>query len=215
MKDLVKSNLKMFLIIGKTWYDKIPVSGEIRVGLMNEFNSESFNPKSFYVNIPEKINKNLCVDINSKDGRYHANLNYDLSNVQLGINEFEWPTSHYKELLKYNKQEITIICSIRNSCKEKPDYYVVSSWENNFSTDTVYVLVNSLKIPTIEIENRSTNKISKFKCKKINVKPTITYNCKCGIPKSEIKNAKTIKIVQRIRKINRISYNRYPILIKI
>jgi len=199
----------------EVWYDKVPVSGEIRVGLMEDFTGGDLQPKTIYVLIPDKSKKYLCVEISSRDGRYKANREFKIEKLKIGSNQLIWPTNHTNELQNFNKQDLTILCSIGETCDDNPDYYTLASWSKGFDSDTFHILLNSEKPPTISIKNMITKNNVDIECEKLELSPMITFNCKCDIPKNLITQNSEMKIVKRVRKINRITYKRYPLPIKL
>jgi hypothetical protein len=63
----------------------IPVSGEIRTGLVFDIASENPVKDYFYVNLPEEKFNLLFVEITSHDGRYNASLSFDIEDKEAGL----------------------------------------------------------------------------------------------------------------------------------
>ena len=200
----------------EVWIDKIPISGEIRVGVLEDFENQNLSPSSFYVLIPEKKSKMLCVEICSKDGRYKANREYKIDKLKLGSNNLIWPTKLKPELKNYKKRDLSILSSISESCEDDPEYYTLSSWSDNFDSDTSFSLLLKSEVPpSINITNKKEGIQKNIKCEKLELPPMITFDCKCDIPKNLLKNGSQITIKKRVRKINRVSYKRYSFPIKL
>lgn len=89
IKSTVDKNSKW-----EVYYDRVPVSGEIRVGAITSERDSKIIPSKFYVRIPEHKENNLSVEVSSRDGRYEANLPYDIKRLKPNSYEFELPTKH-------------------------------------------------------------------------------------------------------------------------
>jgi len=191
----------------ETWYDKVPVSGEIRVGLLYDFNESKVNYESFFVDLPESKNNILCVQVNSIDGRYSGKLEYNIQDLEAGSHEVKWPSVFSEDLKKYAINELSILTEF--NCDDETSNYVISSWDRN-NTDTVYVLLNVDKRVHIAIKDKDHNTTEKITCQDLDELITVTYNCICKIPVDKIPQNAEVLIRQRVRKPGRISYNEYP-----
>lgn len=196
----------------EVWYGKVPVSGEIRVGILSSFDSTNIVDKSFYVHIPQEHGEFLCVQINSIDGRYKGELQYNIKELDSGVFEFYWPSSHLGDLKKFSHQELSILCTTDNNCDSDTNDYLVSSWKNT-PVDTVYVLLNSDKKTYISIFDKEKETETKISCDKMDKLSMVTFNCVCKIPEKDITNNSQITIKQRIRRPGRVTFNKYPMKI--
>lgn len=199
----------------EVWYDKVPVSGDIRVGLMNEYTNGPVSPGSFYVVLPTKKETKLCVEISSWDGRYEASLEYDISGVPPGVQMFELPTAYKDKLNKFQKKNLAVLARGATTCtSEKYNIYPASWSENSQKSDTLYLLVNSENPTKIGFtDKQGVNQ--EIECKKISNPSAIAFNCICALPKKNILNAETCAIVQRVKKGSIRKVNTYPVPIKI
>lgn len=200
----------------EVWYDNVPVSGEIRVGIMTKSNDKSINPTSFYVLIPEHSEKFLSCEISSRDGRYEASLVYDISKLAAGSHRFTLPTKHVSELKAYNFSDITILTSISDNLENKTKIYSSASWEpiSNYP-ENIYVYLNSERTTTLLAVNKVKNTREEFKCVKIENPSSIAFNKICKFPSNIVHPKTELFIKQRVRRMNKITYNSYPISIKL
>lgn len=199
----------------EVWYDKVPVSGDIRVGLMNEFSNSKINPSSFQVEIPTQKATKLCVEISSKDGRYEATLEYDISNVSSGTQVFNLPTSYQEKLSKFEKKDIAILSKGAQSCTSEDYHIYVSSWsKTKVQQDSIYLMVNSESITKFSITN-ANGITEELNCKKLKTNAHIAFNCLCSIPKKSITKSSTYALVQRVKVGSTRKVNSYPVPIKI
>jgi len=200
----------------EVWYDKVPVSGEIRVGIMVVNTDESISPSSFYVILPTHEEKYLFCEISSRDGRYEASLTYDISKLKIGCHKFEFPTQHKEELKQYSANDITILTSIGNNPDSDTSYFTSASWVFvNSIPENIVILLNSERRTTIVVEDRKTKTNQEFSCEKIQAEASISYNSKCIIPSKVIDANSDVFIKQRVRRMNKITYNSYPITFKL
>lgn len=200
----------------EVWFDKVPVSGEIRVGIMTSNEEVKINPTYFYVMIPKHAEKFLFCEISSRDGRYEASVSYDISNLKPGSHKFILPTQHINELKNYHSKDITILTSIGDKLSGDPTYFTSASWEpiNSYPAN-IYILLNSEKKTSIVVENKKLNTQNEYPCEKIVTDSSIAYNCLCKIPTNVLDASSELFIKQRVRRMRKISYNSYPITFKL
>lgn len=197
----------------EVWQERIPVSGGVRVGLMLEQSKSEIKPNRFFVMIPDTALKSLCVELSSKDGRYSARVDYDLTGVEQGMKEFYLPTRYAKELKKYASDELVILASLSSSCGENPEWYLISSWDDKiYETASVVAYVNSAVSTSLSFQNgNGDNKELKFENLKI---PTVAFNKKCIVPINLLGTESLLQVRQRVRKMNRVRFNTYEIPVK-
>ena len=193
----------------ETWHDKVPVSGEIRTGLMmGEICTDKIK-NSFYVKIPDSNNYTfLNVDISSNDGRYVYTARYNIKG-QKGIIELIRDTKLAKKLQTYQCNELTILSWLTNGPKDKKEEFVLSGWSSNFKAKNAIVYLNSENPALIYVINNSTKKSETIPCKIIEGESNVAYNCLCELPLQFITEDTDISVVQRVRR----SQNRYSMKI--
>ena len=196
----------------EVWQDKIPVSGGVRVGLMFEDKVGNFNSSQFFVMVPKTEIKNLCIELSSKDGRYSAKLNYNLKDVEEGLQQFYLPTKYKNELSRYRSDEVVILASLNMICKQKPDSYLISGWNYPKKATSAIVYINS-QIPTTLVVNTKRKEDNELQCTELE-SPTIAFNKKCVIPLSILNFDSLLFIKQRIRRMGRVKFNSYQIPLK-
>jgi hypothetical protein len=128
------------------YYEYAPSSGLMVTGIMLNNSSQEFDPTHCYSFIPEGSKSLLCIAITSKDGRYKGGFQYDISNVQTGWFQLNFPTEHREELNKYKSDEIVIVSTLADACSSDNNfYYTPSVWspENN---EEVVIYINSIEM---------------------------------------------------------------------
>ncbi|MDO5969646.1 hypothetical protein Q4Q35_07490 [Flavivirga aquimarina] len=199
----------------EVWTDKVPVSGNVRVGLMFDSDENNLNPEHFFARIPEvKLTTNLCVEISSKDGRYSAKRSYTITPTDDDVQEFFWPTKYKKALSAFKTEELVILASLSDDCNSKPDAYVISSWNSIPSdvieTRSVSVYVNSISSTSLIVDNDTGGSI---KCSDLE-SPMVAYNKKGTIPDNKVKDTSTIVIKQMRRRGPKVSFVKYELSLK-
>ena len=195
----------------EVYQEKIPVSGGVRVGLMLEEEEDEINPSTFFVKIPNTNIKNLCVELSSKDGRYSAKLNYDISSASEGLQQFYLPTKFYDQLSGYTSSELVILASLADTCTEKPEAYLISGWKSPDIISTFVLYINSTIESTlvVRLQNGTEEEIPFTEVSS----PTIAFNKKSTISKDLLDNesAAMLYIKQRVRKMGRVKFNSYEV----
>ena len=195
------------------WLDKVPISGNVRVGLMFDSDTKNkLNPEHFFAVIPkERLSSNLCVELSSKDGRYSAKIDYPIKSSDYGRLGFILPTKYKSALSKFNTNEVVILASLSNDCNSNPESYVLSSWiripPDAVKTNRVSVYVNSIS-PTTLILGENTAK--PIECTSLEF-PTVAYNKKCTIPVNRLDDKTSILIKQRKRRGAKVSFSTYKL----
>lgn len=182
------------------WRDRVPVGAEFNVGIMDLNASAKINPVYFYVKVPSKHDKNLCVELNSKDGKYNGKLVYDISALlKHDVYQFEIPTVYSEKLKNYYENEVAIIVKSTSSCSSNIAEYFVASWHKINSFEMAYVYINSETPVMLKIDSKSSSKPDKIECKKIHDVNAISYNCVCEIPINILYNAESVHLMKVVR----------------
>lgn len=189
----------------------IPVSGEIRTGLVFDIESDNSIKDFFYVNLPKEKFNLLFVEITSNDGRYNATLSFDVKNKPPGQLKLKWSTQHYNDLKEFNSKELTILSWLGNDEDEERKNFVVSNWSSFNAEEFIYIILNSEQQATINVYNPNTNNSQDFKCELFVDQPHVSFGSYCKIPLKIITEDSEVSVIQRARK----SFNRYPMNLKL
>lgn len=190
----------------ETWYEKVPVSGEIRTGLMMGNSCDENVKNSFYVQIPENHNyKYLNVEISSNDGRYTYTAHYNIENLN-GVLEVNRVSTLQGKLKNYKCNDLAIMSWINNDITEEKKVFALSNWDSKFDANTAFVYLNSENPAILFVENKTTKETININCNKLDEEANVAYNCLCILPIEHIETSE-ISIVQRVRR----SQIRYPL----
>jgi hypothetical protein len=189
----------------------IPVSGEIRTGLVFDIEGNHTINDFFYVNLPNEKFNYLFVEITSNDGRYNASLSFNIKNKPPGELKLKWSTEFYNDLKKFNSKELTILSWLGNEENAEREHFVVSNWNSFNSEEFVYIILNSEQQATINVYDPITNTSLDFPCELFVNQPQVSFCAYCKIPLKVINKDSEVSVVQRARK----SFNRYPMNLKL
>lgn len=189
----------------------IPVSGEIRTGLVFDIESNNTIKDYFYVNLPKEKFDLLFVEITSNDGRYNASLSFDIRNKPPGQLKLKWSTEFYNDLKAFNSKELTILSWLGNDDNAERNHFVISNWDAINAEEFIYIILNSEQQATINVYNPNTNSSLDFKCEEFVNQPKVSFCTYCKIPLKAITKDSEVSVIQRARK----SFNRYPMNLKL
>ena len=179
------------------WVKNRPVGGEIRVGLMTDNNLSLENPNSFFAAVPRTDLTILCVQIRSVDGRYSAHLEYKLPSNHTGITKFDFPSEYKRQLSDYQTSEISILAELKKECDQRTEYYVLTSWNDNFDSNNSVIYVNSRRpVKLLIVKNKKV--IKEYQCKELigKDKSTVSFNRSCKFPMNNLDPGSDIMIRQ-------------------
>jgi hypothetical protein len=189
----------------------IPVSGEIRTGLVFDISSENKVKDHFYVQMPDEKFNLLFVEITSNDGRYNATLSFDIKDAPSGQLMLKWSTEFYNDLKGFNSKELTILSWLGNEENAERQNFVVSSWTPLENEEFVYIVLNSEHQALINIYNPETGESTDIKCEQFEDQAKVSFCAYCKIPLKHITKTSEISVIQRARR----SFNRYPMNLKL
>jgi len=186
--------------LSETWYDKVPVSGEIRAGLMTEIDCSEYVKGNFFIKLPTNHNtKFLNIDISSNDGRYLYTAHYDIEGEH-GIIEVIRDTKILKKLSNYKCSDLAILAWINDDPKEEKETFVLANWEPNLESEIVTIFLNSSNKAVLNYKDKETNESVTTPCQTITDQANVAFNCQCQISMDKLENSSEISIVQRVRR---------------
>jgi hypothetical protein len=199
----------------EVWYDKIPVSGNLQVGLMSDASNEKIStPNFFYCYLPEKHKDFLYAEISSQNGKYEAKLSYKITGLKAGLHQFQLPTAYVDKLKAFQTYQIALLLRGRNNSTDIEEELYFGKWLEKTSADVLNVFLNTENPTFISYETTNSEK-KEVACQKIEDINAVAFNCLCKLDVKEIKGAKNINILHRIRKGPVARLASYPFNIKI
>ncbi|GAB2777468.1 hypothetical protein [Salinimicrobium soli] len=173
------------------YYEYAPSSGLVVAGVMLNNSTEKLDPTHCYSFIPKVAKSLLCVAITSKDGRYKGAFQYDITNVQSGWFQLNFPTEHREELDKYRSDEIIIVSTIADACSSDNEFfYTPSVWRPDSNEEVVIYLNSSEMVFLIGSNEKGVIELRKpFVDVTGRMRPK-SFNKKCLVTLKELKQYK-------------------------
>jgi hypothetical protein len=194
----------------EVWHDKVPISGDIKVGLVNiPISEKKLISNKLYIKYKDNTSKQkkIIIEISSRDGKYEAKLPYTLMNTDNdGIYELELPTKYFTQLKNYNLKDLAILAKIDDGTNAN---FLCASWQKEFDNN-VTLYLNS-ENATYIMPNINGKAGEKKKCDRILEKYSVSYNCKCDVTIDATKGVSNYTILQRSSSASSVSYNSYKI----
>jgi len=179
------------------WVPTVPVSGGVRVGLMESLPAASAAGASFSVLLPQSVPPALCVQITAQDGRYTATLEYDLASAAPGTVHLQFPTRYRAELAgHYRSGQLAVLARGTTSCVVPGGPFLVASWRERPVFDSLFVLVNSHWLTDLQIPDTS-RAVSVVGCPEIEGTPAVAFNRACAVPMARVRHNPTVNIRRR------------------
>lgn len=187
-------------ILKEQWVQDVAVSGGVRVGIMASPAAALVDPDHFTVYLPDVPGARvLCVEISSRDGRYSAAIEYDLTGVGAGPHRLGLRNAQYRgELGTYAQAELAVLARLREECGapgESEDPFVVAGWGAERGVTTVTVLLNS-RVPAEvvgEVEGRMAFRVP---CSDLEG-GTTTFNLRCDLDGTLLTPTTELYVVRR------------------
>lgn len=192
------------------WLKSVPVSGGLRVGVMAIARQKRPRGDTLYVILPStgRLSR-LCVEISSRDGRYEAKLEYDISERSPGLDTLEFLPAHRREIEKLEADELAILAHVDSTCAGKVETFVVAAWEPIAAADTVTVFLNS-RVPTYVIALEAKRVTHETRCEDLS-ETTTAFNLRCRVPSSWMKSTGDFYVRKRERRGTRTSFVDTPL----
>jgi len=193
------------------WHDPIPVSGEIRVGVMAGNNqSISSGQKSFFVFVPkalEGVGKCLCARISSIDGRYSALMEFKVADLKPGVNRLEWKSSFVNDLLQIKNEKLVILASVVETCTARAKNYLIASWkESDIEKAEVFFYANARRKPELSILSDSRAKVP---FQEVDHPSLVSYTVFAKADRRAVLGAEGVSLIQKVRSGASYTFKKY------
>ncbi|MEO9484581.1 MAG: hypothetical protein ABJG47_14080 [Ekhidna sp.] len=171
------------------WQETVPSSTRVLVGIQYAQDGKLDDPSAFYAHVPELNFKYLSVVIKSVDGRYVARINYEISNLKFGIREFMLPTKHKTQLQKYKKNNLSILCGLKNDLDDQEQLYTVAGWED--PTQNNVLNINILHRRSAQLIVESGDESLELSFEEL-PEPIMYFNQRCKVSWEQLKGSTNI-----------------------
>ena len=181
----------------ESFLDRVTVSGGIRAGFMFQSPLDHVDIHELYVILQHDIEDQdamLCVNMESRDGRYAASWEYALGKQSAGSIAVSLPSKYQTQVSNYSTDALVVLAGIaKKNCGSGDMQYVPTSW-GEVDKSNYILYVNSGNTETIIGIPGQTQRIQ---CSKINADDTIAYDTRCIIAKDILDEPKSIFLVRK------------------
>ena len=181
----------------ESFLDTVTVSGGIRAGFMFQSPLGHVDIHELYVILQHDIEDQdamLCVNMESRDGRYSASWEYALGKQSAGAIAVSLPSKYQTQVSNYPTDALVVLAGIaKKNCGSGEMQYVPTSWGEG--AKAIYILyVNSGNTDTIIGIPGQTQRIE---CSKIKADDAIAYDTRCIIASDLLSEPKSIFLVRK------------------
>ncbi len=167
----------------ETYRDNVPVAGEVRVGVVAGDPEATVDPGRLFVRLPATEAPKLCVQILSQDGRYLAELEYDISGSTPGLQPLQFPTRRASEVRGYRARELAVLAHAATGSCRKVKEIVVAQWSDEASPAAILVLLNVTDVDTTLAVPLVAGGHQRIACRRIEGDAQKTaFDTRCEVP---------------------------------
>ncbi len=157
----------------------ISVSGSPRAGVMIGSTDEPLARGKLWVTLPEQTTGTLCVSIQSRDGRYSADIEAQLDNRPAGDYELNFTTEYKDELSGQQGTYLGMLATVRDDCEGDIRSILLSRWDEENSSNQISVLINSARLQTSLLIPQADGLERTINCNPLEETPLVAFDKKC------------------------------------
>lgn len=192
------------------WQKKIPSSAISITGIQFAQTGQIGQPTLFSAIIPEQQPQYLSISIKSIDGRYIANLNYDITNLRPGLHAFKIPTKHEEKLKGYEYSKISLLATLKEELDGPIVNYLVAGWGALKTPGAdVQLLIRHQRFAKLHVRGTEEG-IGVLNFERLD-EPTVYFNQACTIPYKRLASSEEVWVSLAKRSGPRIKYQNISI----
>ena len=157
--------------------ERVPVSGGIRKGVFLGAPDQKVDLNRLRVELPETGRPRLCVEIESQDGAYSAELEYRLEKPAKGGFALRLPTRHAPFLEGKRIRELAVLAYLAEDCPGPVELIIPAIWGGG-AGEALIVLVNSQDTAVRLFDPGSRQS---FACRPAPGKSHLAYDTECAV----------------------------------
>lgn len=184
-KSALAQSLRPVGAVQETFQKRIPVGGRIVVSVSAVDPPGRVDPRSLWALIPVDPGRVLCVNLLSADGRYQAQVEYDLAGVAPGPHRLEFPTKYAPELSGFSTADFGVLamgvddCNSFDGSQVETPKVAVTLWSVPRSLDFIVVKVQTGQTSAVlYVEGARTGPIA---CHATRALSTAAFDAECVI----------------------------------
>ena len=161
---------------------EVKVSGATRGGILMGAISKPESLETLTVRLSAAdFNKQLCVQVVTRDGRYEARMEFTLNDDVNEYVELSFPSKFKQQLRAANEPYLAVLASLRSGCSDGEIVYLPVAWAEPISLTALEIVVNAGNLDAhVAVPLRDGGERT-FACERIETSPTIAFNRTCTI----------------------------------
>ncbi len=168
-------------------------------------------PDSMHLMLPSNGSPKLCVTINSRDGSYEAQAEYDIRATTRGQRYVvSFPTDYTDKLMSLRVEDLGVLAYASSRCPGPVEAILPVAWGSNVATDKVTVLVNSQRAST-RVFSLQLDRY--FSCRMLTDTDSKAYDAACDIAVGPGADVIELKLVRK-RDAHRLEDVSIPIAVR-
>ena len=158
--------------------ERVRVSGGFVKGLAFTTTANAMKREQLSVAIPAVSHGQLCAYLESIDGRYRAQIVYNLSGVSAGVHNLKLPTQYKQELSRYGVQELAALVFPADSCEyaDARQTYLPVRWSTDREPTSLAIFVSGRQIDSRIYDPTSD---TYYRCMPIDGEANVAYTKVC------------------------------------
>lgn len=161
---------------------EVRVSGATRGGILINALDRPTSLDRLLVRLPETLaERRLCLNLVTRDGRYQAQMEFDVPESAENFVELAYPTRFQTQLLQADQPYLAVLASLRKDCSGADALFVPVAWHLPDGLQRLQILVNAghndaqIIIPTRDGTRKT------FPCERIDADARIAFDRLCTI----------------------------------
>ena len=115
----------------ENWENEIPVSGGVLKGIAASDPGTGIDPKTLTIWMPRIQNNFLYVSICSRDGRYTAEIKYEIAKINAGEYRLRIPTDYTSKLSNYRAKDLSVLAIIGSESDQDNTLFIPVHWKSS------------------------------------------------------------------------------------
>ncbi|MCK7460206.1 hypothetical protein [Idiomarina aminovorans] len=187
IKPLLVATLALFALSSQanqvngfteSYSDTVKVSGQFLKGLQYADAQFETTPHIYF---PRAYSGTICVFVSSADGRYKSQYQYSFAEPVEGLIAISFPTQYKEELSAFTSNELGLLATVQDDCKQTNGRYLVSAWGKPKSLNSISIFIRSNARRDIAVPRATQASPNPVKCQDLNSSYRVSYDKECII----------------------------------
>lgn len=162
--------------------ERVPTSGARWVGFTSAERMQRVDARRAFIRLPAGEGGLLCIDINSRDGRYFGQFQFPLPQRRPRAVQLNIPTEYRRELATYSPRDVVASVQLAQSCPSSQGLHLPVSWAWPVVADSVVININST-LPVHLVWN-SRGVSHRISCQRLTAGRSAAFNHSCLVSRT-------------------------------